>query len=31
VLKSEGIVRPTPAALEVLNAAELYQQSQVTD
>jgi len=31
VFKTEGLVRPTPAGLEVLDAAELYQQSQVTD
>jgi len=31
VFKTEGLVRPTHAGLEVLDAAELYQQSQVTD
>jgi CRP/FNR family transcriptional regulator len=31
VFKTEGLVRPTPAGLEVLDAAELFQQSQVTD
>jgi CRP/FNR family transcriptional regulator len=31
VLKSEGLVRPTQAGLEVLDAAQLFQQSQVTD
>jgi len=29
--KTEGVVRPTPAGLEVLDATQLYQQSQVMD
>jgi CRP/FNR family transcriptional regulator len=31
VFKTEGLVRPTQAGLEVLDATELYQQSQVMD